>query len=57
VGGRFSLGSTSNSKGFLLEQLWRRGIPSKFRQKLWPFVIQNKLELTKKLYKIHFSEG
>ena len=41
----------------LLEQLWRRGIPPKFRQKLWPFVIQNKLEITKKLYKIYIEEG
>jgi hypothetical protein len=24
---------------------------------LWPFVIQNKLEISKKLYQIHLAEG
>jgi len=40
-----------------LETLWRRGIPPKFRQKLWPFIVSNKLCLTKKLYTMNLQEG
>ena len=46
-----------NSKGYLLDLLWRKGIPPKFRSKLWPFAIQNKLEISKKLYRINLKEG
>ena len=46
-----------SSKGYLLEDLWRRGIPNKFRRKLWPFAIQNKLEISKQLYRMNLKEG
>lgn len=29
----------NNAKGYFLEQVWRQGIPPKFRKKIWPFVI------------------
>jgi hypothetical protein len=51
--GRSSLGKGSHT----LESLWRQGIPPKIRQKLWPFIVQNKLCLTKKLYLMNLEEA
>lgn len=42
---------------YLLEDFWRFGIPDTFRKALWPFVIQNKLGLSKQLYRIKLAEG
>ena len=40
------------SKGFFLDSVWRKGIPPRFRKKIWPFAIKNNLEITKTLYDI-----
>eukprot|EP01022_Parablepharisma_sp_SALTPOND_P004529 TRINITY_DN120462_c2_g1_i1.p1 TRINITY_DN120462_c2_g1~~TRINITY_DN120462_c2_g1_i1.p1 ORF type:complete len:674 (-),score=78.24 TRINITY_DN120462_c2_g1_i1:3202-5223(-) len=40
------------SKGFFLDSVWRKGIPPRFRKKIWPFAIRNNLEITKALYDI-----
>ena len=40
------------SKGLFLDIVWRKGIPPRFRKKIWPFAIRNNLELTKSLYDI-----
>ncbi len=34
-----------SSKGFLLDTIWRMGIPPRFRKKVWPFTIKNSLEV------------
>ena len=41
-----------SSKGFFLDSVWRKGIPARFRKKIWPFVIKNNLEISKSLYDI-----
>ncbi len=40
------------SKGYFLDSVWRKGIPPRFRKKIWPFAIRNNLEVTKTLYDI-----
>jgi len=40
------------SKGYFLDTVWRKGIPPRFRKKIWPFAIKNNLEITKALYDI-----
>jgi hypothetical protein len=45
------------SVSYLLDDFWRFGIPDTFRKALWPFVIQNKLGLSKQLYRIKLAEG
>ncbi len=40
------------SKGYFLDSVWRKGIPPRFRKKIWPFAIKNNLEITKTLYDI-----
>ena len=40
-----------------LDSIWKKGIPNRFRETLWPFTIQNKLEISKVLYKISLDEG
>ncbi len=38
------------SKGYFLDSVWRKGIPPRFRKKMWPFAIRNNLEVTRTLY-------
>lgn len=43
---------TYTSKGLFLDIVWRKGIPPRFRKKIWPFAVKNNLEITKPLYNI-----
>ena len=47
----------SSSVTFLLDDFWRFGIPVTSRKALWPFAVQNKLGLSKQLYRIKLAEG
>jgi len=40
-----------------LNDFWRFGIPDKYRAGLWPLAVQNKLHITKQLYRINLAEG
>jgi hypothetical protein len=40
------------SKGLFLDSVWRKGIPARFRKKIWPFAIRNNLDITKSLFEI-----
>jgi len=47
----------NEEESFHLDSIWRKGVPSRFRRKMWPFIVQNKLELTKNLYRLILEEG
>lgn len=40
-----------------MEELWRFGIPINLRKTLWPFKIQNKLCISKQLYRLNKEQG
>lgn len=40
-----------------LEDLWRFGIPQNLRRTFWPLKIQNKLSISKQLYRINKEQG
>jgi hypothetical protein len=40
-----------------MEDLWRFGIPIALRKTLWPFKIQNKLGISKQLYRLNREHG
>jgi hypothetical protein len=46
-----------NVEEVFLEDLWRFGIPSSLRKTFWPMKIQNRLGLSKQLYRLNKEHG
>jgi hypothetical protein len=40
-----------------MDDIWRFGIPAHIRKIIWPFIVQNKLQLSKKLYEINLAKA
>ena len=46
-----------SSQGFLLDTIWRMGIPEQFRGAIWTFVIPDNLEITEELYFLNLKNA